>query len=81
MLLLAVPRLSVTRPIRRGYDPVGRNAKCPCGSGKKFKQCHLPRPCRPAPDELDIETEIEDTEIETCTSVDGKAKAEPVAVG
>ena len=23
-----------------GYDGVGRNEPCPCGSGKKFKQCH-----------------------------------------
>ena len=23
-----------------GYDSVGRNEPCPCGSGKKFKQCH-----------------------------------------
>ena len=22
------------------YAGIGRNAKCPCGSGKKFKQCH-----------------------------------------
>ncbi len=22
------------------FDGVGRNQKCPCGSGKKFKQCH-----------------------------------------
>ncbi len=21
-------------------EPVGRNAQCPCGSGKKFKHCH-----------------------------------------
>ena len=34
-----------TRPIRQGVAPVrvgakvGRNAPCPCGSGKKFKQC------------------------------------------
>ena len=21
--------------------PVGRNAPCPCGSGKKYKLCHL----------------------------------------
>ncbi|MFX8778298.1 SEC-C metal-binding domain-containing protein [Acinetobacter baumannii] len=20
---------------------IGRNEKCPCGSGKKFKKCHL----------------------------------------
>ena len=22
---------------------VGRNSPCPCGSGKKFKKCHIPR--------------------------------------
>lgn len=22
---------------------VGRNSPCPCGSGKKYKKCHLPR--------------------------------------
>jgi len=22
------------------YGKVSRNAPCPCGSGKKFKQCH-----------------------------------------
>jgi hypothetical protein len=30
-------------PIRVGVK-VGRNEKCPCASGKKFKQCCLPRP-------------------------------------
>lgn len=25
---------------RRGAPAAGRNAPCPCGSGKKFKQCH-----------------------------------------
>jgi preprotein translocase subunit SecA len=24
----------------RGAPKVGRNDPCPCGSGKKFKQCH-----------------------------------------
>jgi preprotein translocase subunit SecA len=23
-----------------GYPKVGRNDPCPCGSGKKYKQCH-----------------------------------------
>ena len=23
-----------------GVDEVGRNALCPCGSGKKYKRCH-----------------------------------------
>lgn len=27
-------------PFLRGTSKVGRNDKCPCGSGKKFKQCH-----------------------------------------
>jgi preprotein translocase subunit SecA len=26
--------------IRREQPKVGRNAPCPCGSGKKYKQCH-----------------------------------------
>ena len=24
----------------QGFERVGRNAPCPCGSGKKFKKCH-----------------------------------------
>ncbi len=27
-------------PIRRAMPKVGRNDPCPCGSGKKYKQCH-----------------------------------------
>lgn len=26
-------------PVTRGAPKVGRNDPCPCGSGKKFKQC------------------------------------------
>ena len=29
-----------TMPILNGMPKVGRNDPCPCGSGKKFKQCH-----------------------------------------
>jgi preprotein translocase subunit SecA len=29
-----------TRTIRRTMPKVGRNDPCPCGSGKKYKQCH-----------------------------------------
>src|SRR5215212_4313191 len=25
-----------------GMPKIGRNDPCPCGSGKKYKQCHLP---------------------------------------
>ncbi|WP_197030781.1 SEC-C metal-binding domain-containing protein, partial [Halomonas sp. BC04] len=27
------------RPVRREGPKVGRNDPCPCGSGKKYKQC------------------------------------------
>jgi len=27
------------KPVRREGDKVGRNAPCPCGSGKKYKRC------------------------------------------
>jgi preprotein translocase subunit SecA len=30
----------VEKPFVRGGKKVGRNDECPCGSGKKFKQCH-----------------------------------------
>ena len=28
------------QPFVRSSQKVGRNDPCPCGSGKKFKQCH-----------------------------------------
>ncbi|MEN8239560.1 MAG: preprotein translocase subunit SecA, partial [Actinomycetota bacterium] len=31
---------STTRPAERSVDKIGRNAACPCGSGKKYKRCH-----------------------------------------
>ena len=30
----------ITQPIRRQEPKVGRNDPCPCGSGKKYKNCH-----------------------------------------
>jgi len=32
------------RPVRKVQQQVGRNAPCPCGSGKKFKHCCLGKP-------------------------------------
>ncbi|MCD4735879.1 MAG: SEC-C domain-containing protein [Bacteroidales bacterium] len=29
-----------TQPVKRSEKKVGRNDPCPCGSGKKYKQCH-----------------------------------------
>jgi uncharacterized protein YecA (UPF0149 family) len=31
----------IEEPIRTVSPPVGRNDPCPCGSGKKYKKCHL----------------------------------------
>tara|TARA_B100002003_G_scaffold69456_1_gene64769 strand:- start:3412 stop:6087 length:2676 start_codon:yes stop_codon:yes gene_type:complete len=31
---------AATQPFVRGGPKVGRNALCPCGSGKKYKHCH-----------------------------------------
>ncbi|MBS4095807.1 MAG: SEC-C domain-containing protein [Sulfuricella sp.] len=31
--------LKSSEPVRREAPKVGRNDPCPCGSGKKFKQC------------------------------------------
>ena len=31
---------AVVRTVRRDVPKVGRNAPCPCGSGKKYKKCH-----------------------------------------
>ena len=33
------PEVAVSATISRGEKQVGRNALCPCGSGRKFKQC------------------------------------------
>lgn len=32
---------SAAGPFRKGFTEPGRNAPCPCGSGKKYKRCHL----------------------------------------
>jgi len=31
---------AAAQPFRRFGDKIGRNDPCPCGSGKKYKQCH-----------------------------------------
>ena len=34
------PTATEHKPFVRGSEKVGRNDPCPCGSGKKYKQCH-----------------------------------------
>lgn len=35
---------SQAKPVRRKHKKIGRNEPCPCGSGKKFKNCHIDDP-------------------------------------
>jgi uncharacterized protein len=37
---LTLPLRYKVDPVRRSAPKVGRNDPCPCGSGRKFKQCH-----------------------------------------
>jgi len=37
---LGTQAMGVQTPVMRDQPKVGRNDPCPCGSGKKFKQCH-----------------------------------------
>ena len=34
-------------PIRNRGERVGRNDPCPCGSGKKYKNCHMRQQAAP----------------------------------
>lgn len=36
--------LAASTPVKRAGPKVGRNDPCPCGSGKKYKQCCVNRP-------------------------------------
>ena len=29
------------RTLKRAYPKTGKNEPCPCGSGKKYKHCHM----------------------------------------
>ncbi|GAA0397982.1 preprotein translocase subunit SecA [Cocleimonas flava] len=35
-----LPPPEAMKPFKRDVEKVGRNDPCPCGSGKKYKQCH-----------------------------------------
>jgi uncharacterized protein YecA (UPF0149 family) len=35
------PEVVVSTTVTRSGERIGRNAACPCGSGKKYKQCCL----------------------------------------
>ncbi len=35
-------RDTARKPYRRANPKIGRNDPCPCGSGDKYKRCHMP---------------------------------------
>jgi preprotein translocase subunit SecA len=39
-VMVAEDEQSKPQPFKRFGDKIGRNDPCPCGSGKKYKQCH-----------------------------------------
>jgi len=39
-MVLADAEEAKAQPFKRFGDKIGRNDPCPCGSGKKYKQCH-----------------------------------------
>jgi preprotein translocase subunit SecA len=39
-VMLAEDEQAKQQPFKRFGDKIGRNDPCPCGSGKKYKQCH-----------------------------------------
>ena len=47
------PRQNRQETVRRSQPKVGRNDPCPCGSGKKYKNCHG----RVGAENLDVESE------------------------
>jgi len=48
MALATPPRMASPEPPRLAVSAAGRNAPCPCGSGRKFKRCHLGMAGNPA---------------------------------
>lgn len=40
---VTLARLGVAVGLARKASAIGRNSKCPCGSGKRFKSCCMPR--------------------------------------
>jgi preprotein translocase subunit SecA len=40
LVFSAPPKEQPTPVVRKAASKVGRNAPCPCGSGKKYKRCH-----------------------------------------
>ena len=40
-LAMGIKTAKNAKTLKRAYPKTGKNALCPCGSGKKYKHCHM----------------------------------------
>src|SRR5687768_16184332 len=58
---------------------IGRNDPCPCGSGKKYKQCHLPIEEAAAAEQLRLRRAVDTLLPKIITAAQSQAAAVPAA--
>src|SRR5215207_7751313 len=58
---------------------IGRNDPCPCGSGKKYKQCHLPIEEAAAAEQLRLRRSVDTLMPKIITAAQSQAAAIPAA--
>jgi hypothetical protein len=58
---------------------IGRNDPCPCGSGKKYKQCHLPIEEAAAAEQLRLRRSVDTLMPKIITAAQAQASAIPAA--
>jgi len=58
---------------------IGRNDPCPCGSGKKYKQCHLPIEEAAAAEQLRLRRSVDTLMPKIIVAAQGQAGAIPAA--
>jgi uncharacterized protein YecA (UPF0149 family) len=46
-IIVPAPTTIPTTPVQPGRQPPGRNERCPCGLGMKYKRCHGSPTARP----------------------------------
>ena len=82
-----IPAPAAASPAQRALPKLGRNDPCHCGSGRKYKRCHMredqerpiePPPTAPAPDDRGVEGRLVDRLIEYAGDRFGRAWVEHV---
>jgi hypothetical protein len=73
------PAPKIELPIKRELPKVGRNDPCPCGSGKKYKQCHLPIEEAAAAEQLRLRRSVDTLMPKIIVAAQGQVGAIPAA--